>query len=451
MSQGRFDVIVVGAGTAGSYAAYLLAKSGLKVALIERKPKEKIGEKVCGDAIGKHHFDNLKLSYPSGDELDGVFKGVKVYSPDEKFSIIVEGEGFAVNRYSFGQRLLKMALNSGAELYDKTHVIEPIVRNGFVKGVAAINLDSSSREVFEGEIVIDASGVASVVRTKLPEDWWISERIAPEDTNACYREIVETKDELDSTYAIIYLSKKIAPGGYWWFFPKSKHIANVGLGVQPIENAPNPINQYKIFIKVRRELKGSRKIHAGGGVVPTRRPLDCPVANGLLAIGDSAYTCNPIHGGGIGPSMVSAKCAAETILNALENYNEPTINALWPYPIKYIERYGAKQAPLDIFRMFLQRLSDDDLNFAFRRKVITGEEVNWVGSSGELKLSVERKLSKALRLISRPTLLYRLKTVRDYMEKIKALYSNYPEDPSNFIKWRAKVNALISDYLRKIR
>lgn len=451
MSRRRFDVIVVGAGTAGSYASYLLSKRGLKVALLERKSKEKIGLKVCGDAIGKHHFDNLGLSYPSGDELEGIFRGVKICSPDESSSIIVEGEGFAVNRHFFGQRLLKMALNSGVELYDNLHVIEPIIREGFVIGVTGINLTLSRKEVFEGRVVVDASGVASVVRTKLPKDWWISEWLDPKDTNVCYREIVETEVDLDSTYAVIYLSKRIAPGGYWWFFPKSKNIVNVGLGVQPLENAPNPVIQYMRFIKVRRELKNARKIHGGGGVVPTRRPLESPIANGILAIGDAAYTCNPIHGGGIGPSMVSAKCAAETILNALENYDQPTIEALWEYPIKYIEEYGAKQASLDIFRMFLQRLSDDDLNFAFKKQVISGEEVNWVGSSGELKLSVERKLAKALRLISRPTLLYKLKIVRDYMEKIRSLYYNYPREVSGFIKWRVRVNALISDYLRRIK
>lgn len=451
MGRRRFDVIVVGAGTAGSYAAYLLTKNGLKVALIERKVKEKIGEKVCGDAIGKHHFDSLKLSYPSGDELEGIFKGVKILSPDERFSIIVEGEGFAVNRYNFGQRLLKMALDSGVELYDKNHVVEPIVKENYVKGVITINLANSSKEVFEGEVVIDASGVASAVRTKLPQDWWISEKLSPADTNVCYREIVETEAELDPTYAIIFLSKTIAPGGYWWLFPKSKHIANVGLGVQPVENAPNPIHQYRRFIEVRSELRNSRKIHAGGGVVPTRRPLACPVANGISAIGDASYTCNPIHGGGIGPSLVSAKCAAETIIYALENYERPKIDALWSYPIRYVEEYGFKQASLDIFRLFLQRLSDGDLNFAFKRQVITGDEVSWVGSVGELKLSVERKVTKALRLISRPTLLYKLKIVRDYMKKIRALYTSYPENSSNFIEWKVKVDALINDYLRKIR
>ncbi len=446
----RFDVVIVGAGTAGAYAAYLLAKHGLKVALLDRKSEAKIGDKVCGDAIGKHHFDNLGLSYPSGDELDGAFNGVVIYSPDEKHFIIVKGEGFAVNRYKFGRRLLKMAVDGGAELYAQHHATSPIIEDGKVVGVRAVDLARKSKHEFRGKVTIDASGVGGAIRTKLPSDWWISEKLKHEDTNVCYREILETRFEFDDRYAVIYLSRRIAPGGYWWLFPKRKNLVNVGLGVQPGKEAPNPISQFNRFIKVREELKSAKVHHAGGGVVPTRRFIHCPVGNGILTIGDAAFTCNPIHGGGIGSSMVSAKCAAEAIIDALENYGSASMESLWSYPIKYIENYGAKQAKLDIFRMFLQRLTDEDLNFAFRKKVITGDEVHFIGMVGELKLSVEEKVFRALRLISRPTLLYKLKLVRDYMDKVKKLYLQYPSSPTNFPKWSKMVDDLISEFKVKI-
>jgi len=446
----NYDVVVAGAGTAGLFAAYRLAKAGLKVALVDMKPEDKVGEKVCGDAIGKHHFDNLRLSYPSGDELDGKFKGVIIYSPDEKHSITVKGEGFAVNRYKFGRRLLRMAVDAGAELFAEHHVTAPIIEGGKVVGVKAINLAENAKREFRGLVTVDASGVGGVVRTKLPSDWWITEKLDGEDTSVCYREILETQVEFDDTYAVIYLSRRIAPGGYWWFFPKKKNLVNVGLGVQPIEGAPNPINQYRQFIKSREELKNAKVVHAGGGVVPTRRFIHCPVANGVLAIGDAAFTCNPIHGGGIGSSMVSAKCAAETIINALENYGEASLETLWSYSLCYIKKYGAKQAKLDIFRVFLQKLPDEDLNFAFRKGVITGDEVYAIGMSGDLKLSVEEKVSRALKLISRPTLLYKLKLVRDYMDKVKKMYQKYPESPSGFPKWNKKVYGLFEEFKKKI-
>ena len=73
----KFDTIVVGGGTAGCVAAKTLASAGLSVCLVDRKDRNSIGKKVCGDAIGKHHFDNLGLSYPKGDELERDILGIK--------------------------------------------------------------------------------------------------------------------------------------------------------------------------------------------------------------------------------------------------------------------------------------------------------------------------------------------------------------------------------------
>jgi len=63
-------VVVVGAGTGGCLAAKTVAEAGFNVCLIDRKREQDIGDKVCGDAIGKHHFDTLGLEYPTGKELE---------------------------------------------------------------------------------------------------------------------------------------------------------------------------------------------------------------------------------------------------------------------------------------------------------------------------------------------------------------------------------------------
>ncbi|MEM2273615.1 MAG: FAD-dependent oxidoreductase, partial [Candidatus Bathyarchaeia archaeon] len=89
----KFDVIVVGAGTAGCMAARTASKAGLSVCLIDYKRADSIGDKVCGDAIGKHHFDNLGLAYPKGDELERTIMGIEVYSPDMETVFKLSGEG----------------------------------------------------------------------------------------------------------------------------------------------------------------------------------------------------------------------------------------------------------------------------------------------------------------------------------------------------------------------
>lgn len=445
----KYDVIVVGAGTAGCFNAYLLASRGFSVALVEAKDKNIIGCKVCGDAVGKHHFENVGLNPPTGRELEGVFKGIIVYSPREDKSIIVRGEGYAINRHLFGQRLLKMALNKGVELYDNSVALEPIVKGDYVIGVRIKRKNTLKVEELYSRVVVDATGATSTLRRKLPREWWVSESIPPEDYNIAYREIREVEVELDTRYAEIHLSKKIAPGGYWWFFPKTKSIVNVGLGVQWTSSNPNPKHQYEKYVLTREVFKNSKIIHAGGGLVPTRRFLECPVWNGFIVIGDAACTANPIHGGGIGPSLISAKEAAEAIENALTK-GDTSIDSLWSYPRKYINMYGVKQAKLDILRMFLQRLDDEDLQFIFDKGIVTGDELSDIGFTGEIKASILSRISLVLKLTTRPSLLRKLKIVRDYINIVGKLYLNYPEKSKDYPRWKTILDEKIEEYKMKL-
>ena len=157
----KFDVLVVGAGTGGCMAAKTVAEAGLKVCMIDRKPEQKIGDKVCGDAIGKHHFDNIGIAHPSGKELEQKIEGIKVYSPDMETVVTVKGEGvhgYLVNRQLFGQRLLNDAKDAGATLIDSTVVSEPIIKDSYVVGVSAKNLKTGEKIEISAQVVVDASG-----------------------------------------------------------------------------------------------------------------------------------------------------------------------------------------------------------------------------------------------------------------------------------------------------
>jgi flavin-dependent dehydrogenase len=137
--KNNFDVIVVGAGTGGSTAARFAAEKGLKVCLIDRKEKNKIGDKICGDAVGTDVFDFLSIKHPKGEELSCRIKGAKLYSPDLKKCIDLTDSkqaGYIVNRIEFGQRLLNEALDAGVEQFmDKTMVLDLLYNKNFVAGV----------------------------------------------------------------------------------------------------------------------------------------------------------------------------------------------------------------------------------------------------------------------------------------------------------------------------
>ena len=439
----NYDVVVAGAGTAGLFAAYRLAKAGLKVALVDMKPEDKVGEKVCGDAIGDHHFKSVGLEPPRvGVDATGLFEGVRVYSPSKKAYVTARGVGYALDRKAFGQRLFRMALNAGAEFYGEHFVIKPIVEESWIRGIV-VKGPNSVKEI-RGKVTVEATGAAGAVRNKLPGEWWISEKVPKEDYNAAYRVVAEVEEEQDPRYAIIYLDVNIAPGGYWWWFPKGKHGVNAGLGVRPDPEAPNPKHNVEKYIVPKIEEAGGKILHAGGGIVPTRRTIPCMVWNGIVAVGDAACTANPIHGGGIGPSLESSYQAARTIVEALER-GEPTLEALWPYHRRYHQAYGAKQAGLDALRIYLQSLTNNELDFVIEKGIVTDRELSEMGYEGKLVDSIISKATRALTLLTKPGLLREIVAAKNYSDEAIRLFENYPETPDGYLAWREKEKALFAE------
>jgi len=126
----KYDVVVVGAGVAGATAANLLSRMGFSVAIIDAKPSYRVGDKPCGDAIGKHHFEEIGIDPPRGEELDGIVKGILIYSPSEEVILTIEGEGYEINRVKFTHRLIRESVEHGAEYYDETNASSPIIEGG---------------------------------------------------------------------------------------------------------------------------------------------------------------------------------------------------------------------------------------------------------------------------------------------------------------------------------
>jgi len=445
LETAMYDLVVVGAGTAGCVAASTAAKAGLRVSLIDAKPAQEIGEKVCGDAVAEHHFVELGLAHPSGEELACRVDRLDFYSPNNTTVFHIGGpgvSGFMIHRKPFGQRLLREAVRSGAELRDGSRFERPILRGSSVSGVVIRNPASGAREEVVGRIVLEASGFQADVRESLPPELGIERDVKREDVCICYREIRELDGEIERPeIGRIHLSYGIAPGGYYWIFPKSSKIVNIGLGVQGIEGFPNPRRQFYKYLAPDPLLKGSRVIQAGGGIVPTRRPLNCLVANGLMIAGDAGCQANPVHGGGIGPSMLGGWLAAKTAVEAVERRNF-TRDALWRYNVEYMRRYGYKQAGLDVLRMFLQRLGDKELSYSMSERVVTEEDVLRAGLGEEFRLNLSEKTVRVFRGIRRLGFVRQLSRVVSLLRETKSLYKGFPE-PQDYERWLARAERVL--------
>jgi len=446
-------VIVVGAGTAGCLAAKTTAEAGLKVCLVERKKSEEIGEKICGDALGEHHLKALGLEKPRGGELEKRIEGIKIYSPDLQTVFTIEHEdfvGYLLNRHLFGQWLLRKALDEGSSLLDSKQCLKPVVEKHYVTGVVVKDLKTGKDVRLKGKVVVDASGFVGVVRKKLPEELGIENDVANEDVEACYREIRQLRQETENTkYCEIYLNQEVSPGGYSWIFPKGGARVNAGLGICMRGEFPNPKNQFYNHVLARPMFEGSLLLNGGAWYDPTRRPLDNMVGNGVAIIGDAACLVNPIHGGGIGPSMLSGHLLGKTIVEAFGN-DDFSKKALWPYNCRYKEMYGTKQASLDIFRLLLLRSRDEDLNYGMNYQLLKEEDVLKAGMGEDFHLNISETAKRVFKGLKRIRFLNKLRLTVNMMRQVKAHYETYPGVPEDFETWRLQTVALFEEANSKI-
>jgi hypothetical protein len=109
--------------------------------------------------------------------------------------------------------------------------------------------------------------------------------------------------------------------------------------------------------------------------------------------------------------------------------------------------YGAKAASLDVFRIFLQALTNEEIEFGMAKKLVTEEDVTDLGY-GTADLSIKDKALRMLRGFSKPGVLKHLAETAKYMESVKQEYNRYP-DYENFPVWVATVERMFREYSNK--
>ena len=191
-------------------------------------------------------------------------------------------------------------------------------------------------------------------------------------------------------------------------------------------------------------LESTEVIRSGGGIIPNRRPIDCPVAPGLMALGDAACQVQPLSGSGIGASMYAARLASRVAVEALESAGAPTVEDLFDYPRAYHTTYGADQAANQMLRSSLQELTNAQLNRLMAADLVSEEDLVTAARTGRLALSFGAKLRAAGKLLGEPRLARALARMQRRMEAARNLYSEYPANPAGLPAWRRRAGKVFS-------
>ncbi len=329
----KYDLVVVGAGPAGSTCARVGAELGLSVLLLEKR--QEIGSPVrCAEGINRELL--LPFIEPEDRWISATVNKAQITAADTGEAKMLAGEevGYVLERRVFDRVLAEQAAAAGARVMVKTVVEGLLVEDGVVKGVAATNGESDLE--IESQIVVGADGVESRVG-----DWaGLMSTLRPEDCLVCAQFLLVGID-VDAECCYYYLGRELAPGGYGWVFPKGERMANVGIGVQADLAALSALQYLQRFIAQYPTLEQGSPVTLITGNVPVGIPYGGIVSNGVMLIGDAARQADPLTGGGIANAMVAGQLAAEVAGRAVED-GDTSAAFLSEYQSRWHEARGHK-------------------------------------------------------------------------------------------------------------
>lgn len=385
----RCDLVVVGAGPAGSMTAKAAAEAGLDVVLLEKR--QEIGDPVrCAEGVSKAALK--KLVDPDPTWISAEVMGAKILGPDGTEIVISEDRagaevGYVLERKVFDRSLAQEAAEAGAKVMVKTRALGLLYESGVPSGVSAAFVGESLK--IEAPLVIGADGVESKVGR------WagIDTALKPKDIETCAQFLVQD-DGIDDDYCEFFLGNEIAPGGYVWSFPKGRGIANVGIGVLGSKSDPGmPMRLLREFMKARFPDGKVLEMMAGG--VPVSGPIEATVADGVILVGDAARQSDPITGGGIINGMRAGVMAGEIAADLVPK-SEVDKKALQVYEKRWRETIGKSITRNFAVKEFFVELSDDDLNRLIHS--LDGIDVAELDLRGLLKVLVRQNPKHLLKL-----------------------------------------------------
>ena len=381
----EYDIIVVGAGPAGSMAAIEASRLGLKTLVIDRKTE--IGAPVrCGENIGEKSLKDLGIT-PEDEWVDRYL--VRQHYIVKERRMTSQVRTYQINRKLFEQWLAKKAIRSGADYRIRTELHALVREKGALKGIDTMS--HGRPEKFRGKLIIAADGVDSLTAKMagFPTENF------PKDYAAGFQYHMSGL-ALDDPDAVLFYVDKNALGGYIWIFPRSEDSANVGIGMVPKKGLPGVRILLNNFIKARPEIfEKAEMVELVSGGVPLTYPFPALVDDNFMLIGDAGHFVSAISGGGMSWAMFSAREAVRTAAAAIEA-GDCSRSSLMPYQEGWLAGKGKTLRFYYKVRRFAENFDDATIDKA--TAILSKKDLDKVAKKGRRFYwsLIPRKLPKAM-------------------------------------------------------
>lgn len=310
----QFEAIVVGAGPAGSTAAYRLAREGARVLLLDkaRFPREK----PCGGAISTRAarelpFDPQPVVEHVVDRMELSYRGGRPFVRGRHSRL-----AYMTQRRRLDHYLIEQAIDAGTHFRDGATVTEISEHGARVDG-----------KWIDSELLIGADGANGSTARSLD---LADKRIYGVALEGNLAHSLTNPERWQST---VVIELGTIPGGYCWIFPKGDHI-NIGVGGW--ENTGPTLRKHLREFCKRRGFDHSKLQNTRGYRLPARRPNAALARGTALLIGDAAGLVDPLWGDGIYTALLSSKLASTAALDLLAG----RIANLKPYAQSIVTELG---------------------------------------------------------------------------------------------------------------
>jgi digeranylgeranylglycerophospholipid reductase len=307
----EFDAVVAGGGPSGlQFARELGARTEYSVAVLERNEALAENDKSTG---GTFHQVIEGFDVPDrvimASSPDVIFEG-----PEARSRLDIPNH--VLNFPAFVEYLGDDAADHGVEIVTGARVSGPITTDGAVEGVRA-SVGGESRDYY-GDVIVDATGPAGVLTGEL--GMW-----DPDTAQRGIGKEYQVRGHFECESMLFRFDHEYAPGGYAWVFPGGDRVFKIGVcWVDDFYRRHKPPQDGAIDEYVRQWIESDDRwtvdeieaVHSGQAV--SDNSINQRAGQGIVAVGDSVSSINPLFGEGIRPGMESAEMAADTVIEALE-------------------------------------------------------------------------------------------------------------------------------------